>query len=84
MVRRALSHGGRHGSCNGWCLVMVAPVSSILGLLILYGGGVVGRWWLGGGLAGAFAGLGAVLHVGGSLGGRVAVLLLGLGGLDIY
>ena len=43
MVRRALSHNGRHKTRNGWYLVMVAPISSILGLLILYSKNVVGR-----------------------------------------
>ena len=37
------SHNGRHKARNGWCLGMVAPISSILGLLILYSKNVVGR-----------------------------------------
>ena len=32
-----------HKTHNGWYLVMVAPISSILGLLILYSKNVVGR-----------------------------------------
>ena len=43
MVRRAKSHNGRHKTRNGWYLAMVAPISSILGLLILYSKNVVGQ-----------------------------------------
>ena len=43
MVRHAQSHNGRHKSRNGWYLGMVVPISSILGLLILYSKNVVGR-----------------------------------------
>ena len=32
----------RHKICNGWYLEMVVPISSILGLLILYSENVVG------------------------------------------
>ena len=43
MVRRAWSYNGRHKTRNGWYLGMVVPISSILGLLILYSKNVVGR-----------------------------------------
>ena len=68
---------------NGWYLGMVAPISSILGLLKFY---IAKMLWVSnnlsnnfnGGLARAFASLRAVLCVNNSLSGRVAALLLGL------
>ena len=41
MVRRAWLHNECHKTHNGWYLEMVAPISSILGLLILYSKKVV-------------------------------------------
>ena len=43
MVSRAQSHNGRHKTRNSWYLGMVAPISSILDLLILYSKNVVGQ-----------------------------------------
>ena len=43
MVCRASLHNGHHKTSNGWYLGMVAPISSILGLLILYSKNVVGQ-----------------------------------------
>ena len=70
MVCRAQSYNGHHKTRNGWYLGMVAPISSILGLLILSDS-------CNGGLARVFASLRAVLRVNNSLSGRIAALLLG-------
>ena len=36
MVFRAWAHERRHKTRNGWYLGLVGPISSIVGLLILY------------------------------------------------
>ena len=43
MVHHAQSHNGRHKAHNGWYLGMVVPISSILGLLVLYSKNVVSQ-----------------------------------------
>ena len=42
MVHRALSHNEHHKTCNGWYSGMVAPIYSIVGILILYNKNVLG------------------------------------------
>ena len=79
MVRRTWAHEGRHKNHNSWYLEMVAPISSILGLLVLYSKII----WVcdklsdsfHGGLARAFANFSAVLRVNNSLSGRVCFFL---------
>ena len=64
MVRRTWAHEGRHKTRNSWYLEMVAPISSILGLLVM-------MFWVcdklsdsfHGGLARAFSNFIAVLRV---------------------
>ena len=41
MVHRVWSQNEHHKTRNGWYLEMVVPISSILGLLILYSKNVV-------------------------------------------
>ena len=80
MVRRIWAHKGCHKTRNGWYLEMVAPISFILGILVLYSK----TFWVcdklsdsfHGGLAGEFSNFSAVLHVNNSLIGRVCLLLL--------
>ena len=61
MIRQAWVHGKRHKTCNGWYLGMVALISSILDLLILYSKNVLGLSnSFHGGLARAFANLSVV------------------------
>ena len=44
MVFRAWAYERRHKTRNGWYSGLVAPISSIVGLLILYGWNVLSRW----------------------------------------
>ena len=71
-MSRAIRGGLGCPGCPGWFVVR----GRTAGAMGLGDGWAVGGF--DGGLAGAFASLGAVLRVNGSLGGRVAVLLLGL------
>ena len=42
MVCRTLSHKEHHKTCNGWYSGMVAPIYSIVGILILYSKNILG------------------------------------------
>ena len=42
MVCHMLSHNKRHKTCNGWYSGMMAPIYSIVGILILYSKNVLG------------------------------------------
>ena len=42
MVCHMLLHNKRHKTCNGWYSGMMAPIYSIVGILILYSKNVLG------------------------------------------